>query len=159
MQRTCLACDLAEGRRPLPGGLIFAADAWRVEHCVGPFGVGTLIVKPQRHVESLAGLTREESKSLGPLLRLTANVVQRVTDAQQVYACLWSHGPVHIHFVVQPEIKDVVAKLGTWGPMLQAAMAQNGSRPSAKAVEDVATRARHEFKALTKNTDTGEGGL
>jgi hypothetical protein len=46
----CLACDLTEGRVPLPGGLIHETSRWRVEHCVGPLGVGTLIVKPKRHV-------------------------------------------------------------------------------------------------------------
>jgi hypothetical protein len=32
----CLACELTQGRRPLPGGLIYRTGAWRVEHCVGP---------------------------------------------------------------------------------------------------------------------------
>jgi hypothetical protein len=42
----CLACDLAEGRLPLPGGRIHETTHWLVEHCVGPLAVGTLIVKP-----------------------------------------------------------------------------------------------------------------
>jgi hypothetical protein len=42
----CLACDLIAGRIELPGGVIAATKHWRLEHCVGPLGVGTLIVKP-----------------------------------------------------------------------------------------------------------------
>ncbi|HEY8775252.1 MAG TPA: hypothetical protein VIM33_02100 [Gaiellaceae bacterium] len=41
----CLACDLAEERIDLPGGRIFKTDLWIVEHCVGPIGIGTLVVK------------------------------------------------------------------------------------------------------------------
>ena len=42
----CLACDLNTGRIQPPGGLIFETGGWRVEHCVGPLGLGTLVVKP-----------------------------------------------------------------------------------------------------------------
>jgi hypothetical protein len=51
----CLACDLLAGRRPLPGGTIAETPHWAVQHCVGPLGVGTLIVKPKRHVVGVAG--------------------------------------------------------------------------------------------------------
>jgi hypothetical protein len=37
----CLACDLAAGRQ---GGRIHETAYWIVEHCVGPLGVGTLLV-------------------------------------------------------------------------------------------------------------------
>jgi len=39
-----LACDLSEGRCPLPGGSIWQTERWLVEHTVGPLGVGTIIV-------------------------------------------------------------------------------------------------------------------
>lgn len=55
----CLACDLSEGRLELPGGAIVETDTWRVEHSVGPLGVGTLIVKPKRHVVHVADLTED----------------------------------------------------------------------------------------------------
>ena len=42
----CLACQLANGERNLPGGLIYGSPLWRVEHCIGPLGLGALIVKP-----------------------------------------------------------------------------------------------------------------
>jgi len=44
MADDCLACDLAAGRQPLPGGVIHQTESWLVEHCVGPLGLGTLIV-------------------------------------------------------------------------------------------------------------------
>jgi hypothetical protein len=41
----CLACDAVA-----PGGRILETGGWIVEHCIGPLGVGTLIVKPHLQV-------------------------------------------------------------------------------------------------------------
>ncbi|MFF1700205.1 hypothetical protein ACFVXC_42345 [Streptomyces sp. NPDC058257] len=46
--RDCLACGLADGTVPLPGGTILRTSRWTVEHCVGALGVGTLVVQPAR---------------------------------------------------------------------------------------------------------------
>ena len=59
----CLACDLAEGRLPLPGGVIHETANWFVEHTVGPLALGTLILKPKRHVTRVSGLSNEEATS------------------------------------------------------------------------------------------------
>jgi hypothetical protein len=81
----CLACDLAAGRRPLPGGLLHRTEFWLVEHCIGPLGLGTLIVKPERHVTAVAELLPGESAELGPLLQRASWVAGRLVDAEQVY--------------------------------------------------------------------------
>jgi diadenosine tetraphosphate (Ap4A) HIT family hydrolase len=87
----CLTCDLTSGRLPLPGGLIHRSSGWRVEHSVGTLGLGTLIVKPQRHVTDVADLTDEEAAAFGLLLRQASAVAGALVDADQVYNCLWSH--------------------------------------------------------------------
>jgi diadenosine tetraphosphate (Ap4A) HIT family hydrolase len=138
----CLACDLASGATPLPGGLIHETNAWRVEHCVGPLGLGTLVVKPKRHVTHVADLDRVESDELGPLLRRVGIVVRRLSDAEHAYVCLWSHGPAHIHFVVQPVSQGVVEDAGVQGPALQAAMFQRAEEADNRAIEESAERAR-----------------
>jgi diadenosine tetraphosphate (Ap4A) HIT family hydrolase len=141
----CLACELTHGRRPLPGGLIRQDDGWRVEHCVGPLGLGTLIVKPERHVTGVADLTDGEAWALGPLLRRASRVAGRLVSADQVYNCLWSHAggvPVHIHYVVQPVTKQQMAEFGCHGPDLQIAMFANGVTPEDRAIEGVAAQAR-----------------
>ena len=148
----CVACDLTSGRLSLPGGLIHRSGGWVVEHCVGPLGVGTLILKPERHVTALADLTSGEASQLGPLLHLTAQVAGQLVEAEQVYACLWSHAEGvrgHIHFVVQPVTRDQLEQHGTHGPMLQVAMFTKGDSPDPTAVEDAAGRARQLFAALT----------
>lgn len=147
-EQSCLACDLASGRRPLPGGLIHETQRWRVEHCVGPLGVGTLVVKPKRHVTRVSELTALESEELGPLLQTSAAVVDELLAPEQVYVCLWSHAgghPVHIHYVVQPVSGQVMKHHGTHGPRLQVAMFETDQPPSVDAVESFAHRARAAF--------------
>ncbi len=144
----CLACALAAGEQPLPGGLIFRTTHWLVEHCVGPLGLGTLIVKPERHVTSVAHLTDAEAGELGPLLRRSSSVATQLVDADQVYNCLWSHAggvPGHIHYVVQPVTRAEMDRFGAHGPQLQAAMFSLGRSPDAERIELVADEARRLF--------------
>lgn len=64
-----MACDLTAWRDELHGGEIGRTDAWVVEHCVGPLGVGTLIIKPVRHCVGLWDSTDDEAADLGPVMR------------------------------------------------------------------------------------------
>ena len=133
---------------PLPGGVVHETERWLVEHCVGPLGVGTLVVKPRRHVLHVADLDEEESRELGPLLRRTAAVAGELTGADQVYVCLWSHAggsPGHIHFVVQPATRQGMTAHEAHGPALQVALFDAGDMPDPAAVEAFCERARPRF--------------
>jgi diadenosine tetraphosphate (Ap4A) HIT family hydrolase len=146
----CLACDLAEGRRPLPGGRILSEGGWIVEHCVGPLGVGTLVVKPERHVLRVSELSDGEAEALGPLLQRVAATVDQLMDADQVYVSLWSHAnrdPVHIHFVVQPITHATMEAHGAHGPELQAAMFEHDELPPESEVAEFAGHARELLEA------------
>ena len=121
-----------------------------VEHCVGPLGVGTLILKPARHVTAVADLSAAEADDLGPLLRQTSWVARQLVAAEQVYNCLWSHSgglPVHIHYVVQPVTRRQMAQYESHGPNLQVAMFAAGQQPDAQQVEQMADQARRLFAA------------
>jgi ATP adenylyltransferase len=149
----CLACDLYEGRTPLAGGLIHETRHWAVEHCIGPLGLGTLIVKPKRHVVHVAELSHDEANELGPLLRLTASTASAVISPDQVYVTLWSHAgarPGHIHWVVQPVTCEQIAHYQLHGPRLQVAMLERGETPAADAVELLAARLRPLFASHTQ---------
>jgi diadenosine tetraphosphate (Ap4A) HIT family hydrolase len=144
----CLACGLTSGALPLPGGRIFETARWVVEHCVGPLGVGTLVVKPLRHVVHVCALDAEESAELGPLLQRTAGVVQSLNAADQVYVCLWSHAgwvPGHVHFVVQPAWSAQREQAPGPGPALQMAMFREARPLDPDAVSAFAARARQAF--------------
>ncbi|MGW6058736.1 HIT family protein [Streptomyces sp. NPDC055189] len=144
----CLACDLAAGTAPLPGGTLLRTPHWTVEHCVGPLGTGTLIVKPLRHITGVHEMSTGESAELGPLLtRVTSALRTAVGDeCEQVYVCLWSHAgrvPGHIHFVVQPaRTSDIDRHGGAYGPALQAAMFAGGAEFEQGAVEELCARVR-----------------
>jgi diadenosine tetraphosphate (Ap4A) HIT family hydrolase len=144
----CLACDLAEGRVPLPGGVVYSASCWIVEHCVGPLGVGTLLMKTKRHVTRVSQLTDDEAAELGPLLRRTAAVVDRLLAPEQVYTWLFSHAdakPAHLHYVVQPATRPLMEEFREYGPQLTSAMFGRGELPDAGQVEEFVERARRTF--------------
>jgi diadenosine tetraphosphate (Ap4A) HIT family hydrolase len=145
-----MACELADGRRPLPGGRIFRTGHWLVEHCVGTLGLGTLVVKPERHVTSVADLTDDEAAELGPLLRSASSVAAQLVASEQVYNCLWSHAggvPVHIHYVVQPVTAEQMAEFDAHGPRLQVAMFTRGEELPAAEIDRLAEQARQAFAA------------
>ncbi len=144
----CVACELSKGERDLPGGLIHRTRFWRVEHCIGPLGLGTLIVKPVRHVTSVGALLDDEAVELGPLLKQTSMIVSQLVNADQVYNCLWSHAggePVHVHYVVQPVTKEQMSLFGAHGAQLQTAMLSTGSSPGSEEVDRIAKVARLRF--------------
>jgi diadenosine tetraphosphate (Ap4A) HIT family hydrolase len=141
----CMACALSSGELELPGGRISRTRFWLVEHCTGPLGLGTLIVKPERHVTSVADLSEDEAAELGPLLRRASRVAQQLVEADQVYNCLWSHAGserVHIHYVVQPVTKEQMSVFAAHGPNLQVAQFAAGVSPDPADVERVAEVAR-----------------
>ena len=136
----CLACDLLEHPERVPGGRIASMGGWVVEHCVGPLGVGTVVVKPARHVVHLGDLDATEAAELGPILTSVARAVSMASSESgeppdQVYACLWSHAhrePGHIHFVVQPVSAGLMERFNAHGPALQVRMFE-ADEPMARA--------------------------
>lgn len=146
----CLACALIEHPVHVPGGRIATLGHWVVEHCIGPLGVGTVVVKPERHVIHVADLNPDEAAELGPVLaRVARAVADAATDAGkapgQVYACLWSHAdrkPGHIHFVIQPVGTALMDKHDAHGPELQVRMFRADEPMDPGSMADAAERIR-----------------
>ena len=142
---TCEACNSIRDRTA-PGGLVHETKHWFVDHCIGPLGVGTLIVKPKRHVIHVADLSSAESSEMGLLLQQAAEVVTRLESPEQVYVTLWSHVnavPGHIHFVVQPVTKARMAEHGgKHGSRLQVEMFDRKVGPDPIEAAAFAERAR-----------------
>jgi Diadenosine tetraphosphate (Ap4A) hydrolase and other HIT family hydrolases len=156
----CLACELIEHPEGVAGGRIATLGHWVVEHCIGPLGVGTVVVKPTRHVIHLADLTSAEAAELGPVL---ARVSRAVTLASsevgnppgQVYACLWSHAnrkPGHIHFVIQPVGEALMGQHAAHGPELQVRMFRAGDQMEPGSMLDAAERIRAHLDAQVAAT-------
>ena len=148
MSEGCLACELMDGSLDLPGGVIYSSALWRVEHSVGPLGVGTLIVKPIRHCTHLWELTTDEITEMGPIIHSVATVIHQLLQPDQVYSCLWSHAgwePGHIHFVLQPVSNDDQAQYPHPGPFMQAKMFTENAPSDRQEVEKFAALARDEL--------------
>jgi ATP adenylyltransferase len=148
MTSDCFACE-SIASRSTPGGCIHETAHWFVDHCVGPLGVGTLIVKPKRHVVHVADLDADEAAELGPLLRTATAVVTELVRPDQVYVTLWSHAggvPVHIHFVVQPVTREQMEELGLHGPRLQVEMFERSVAPDPDEAAAFAERARARWR-------------
>ena len=144
----CYACSLARGTKNLLGGLIAETQFWRVEHCMGSLGIGTLIVKPKRHVLHVWELSQAEAKKMGSLLKEASRVVKTITDCDQTYICLWSHAgwtPGHIHYVVQPAYNSQREQFSYPGPVLQREMFAKNEPLVASEVEAFCDRARTVF--------------
>lgn len=125
-----MACQFIAHPERVPGGRIATLGPWAVEHCIGPLGLATAIVKPLRHVVHVADLDAVEAAELGPVLARVARAVSSASadlghPPGQVYTCLWSHAgrePGHIHFVIQPVDAALMARYDTHGPTLQVRM-------------------------------------
>lgn len=141
----CYACQLTDGEKPLPGGSIMSTDLWIIEHCTGPLGVGTLVLKPLRHCTGLWELTEPESRELGPLIKLATATIKNLTNADQIFSSLWSFSdgqPGHIHFVLQPVSRTDRDRVGRSGPFIQTATFEENKTPDVEAVAEFCDRAR-----------------
>ncbi|WP_328856488.1 hypothetical protein OG579_14400 [Williamsia herbipolensis] len=128
-----------------PGGRIAATENWVIEHCLGPLGLGTLILKPRRHVTAVADLNDGETDELGPLLRQCSQLAAELIPAEQVYNTLWSHSgavPGHVHYVIQPVTRDQVQTTGVYGPALQMHMFMENVHEGDASITDICDTAR-----------------
>jgi diadenosine tetraphosphate (Ap4A) HIT family hydrolase len=104
---TCGTCRANRGELPAPGGVIYEDRLWRLEHAMRPLPMaGWLILKPLRHVESIAGLRPAEAKTLGPLVTRTSKALQRASGVKKVYVGLFAEAKdfahIHIHLIPRP---------------------------------------------------------
>ena len=144
----CYACSLANGTENLLGGLIAETQFWRVEHCMGSLGVGTLIIKPKRHVLHVWALSEAEAREMGLILKEASRVVKAITDCDQTYICLWSHAgwtPGHIHYVIQPAYNSQQEQFSHPGPVLQKEMFAQNEPLVASEVKTFCQKARTIF--------------
>ncbi len=70
--------------------------------------VGWLVLKPWRHVESMADLTEEESVTFGSLSRRVMAAMRDVLHPEKIYLCLFAEaeGFAHIHYHLIPRFAD-----------------------------------------------------
>jgi diadenosine tetraphosphate (Ap4A) HIT family hydrolase len=148
----CLGCEIAAGRRDVPGGIVHETTRWIVNHAVGRLNLGTLIVAPRDHVVAMADLDDDAVAELGPLLRDAARIVDAISRPEQTYVCVWSHGPTerrHLHILVQPVTSALIAQYGGLrSERLQVKIMTTHEPPEPDEVERFCADARLRFAAL-----------
>jgi diadenosine tetraphosphate (Ap4A) HIT family hydrolase len=103
----CLACQILTGQQTVPGGTIAENSWWVADHCIGPYGLGSVVIKPRNHRENLWDLSMAETASLGPFLQQMSEAIALAMEAERVYVSLWvDQPPYHVHFVLQPRYPD-----------------------------------------------------
>lgn len=99
----CVTCRANRGELPAPGGVIYEDAFWRLEHTFEPIPmVGWLVLKPLRHIESVADLTPDEAAGLGPLMQRTAAAMTDILKAVKVYVSLYAEAENAAHIHVHP---------------------------------------------------------
>jgi diadenosine tetraphosphate (Ap4A) HIT family hydrolase len=99
----CVACDALAGRIEVPGGMIDETEHWHADHCIGPFGVGAVVVKTKQHVEDLWRLPDGAAAELGPFLRRISGAIVDGLGAERAYLTMWvDKPPLHVHLVLYP---------------------------------------------------------
>lgn len=102
-QQPCSACAEVGGQISAPGGMIHDDGLWFVSHHTGRYtDPGELIVKTHRHCESLAELTPEEARALGPVLHSAVRALETVVAAERIYAVSFNERLRHVHFLLLP---------------------------------------------------------
>ncbi len=146
----CSACAEVAGDVAAPGGVILDDGLWYVSHHTGPYtDPGELIVKTRRHCESLAELTMDEARALGPLLRAAVGALEAVTAAERIYAVSFNERIRHVHFLLLPRtasmprghvISDVYRRIRN--ALRKGGLVRN---PTAAARAQAAERVRQEW--------------
>jgi diadenosine tetraphosphate (Ap4A) HIT family hydrolase len=106
----CITCRANRGEVATPGGVLHDDGLWRLEHTFEPIPlVGWLVLKPLRHVESVAELTEAEATALGPLIHRTSGALTAVLGCTKVYVMCFAEAAdaPHVHFHLVPRAPDL----------------------------------------------------
>ncbi len=106
---SCGTCRANRGDLTAPGGVIYDDGVWRLEHVLQPIPmVGWLVLKPWRHIESMAELTEEEAASFGTVSRRAMAAMQDVLHPDKIYLCLFAEQQsfAHIHYHLIPRVAN-----------------------------------------------------
>ena len=119
----CVTCELGVRRRAGAAPVwdnILATPSWDVAHAFGTDIEGWCVVVARRHITSLAQLTDEESRELGPLVRDLSAVLQDLVGCAKTYLAQFAEHPdhphVHLHLIPRPvDLADEQRGPGVFG--------------------------------------------
>lgn len=106
---SCFLCRKHKGQEATPpGGYFYEDDYWLVCHAPANLGpLGTLFIESKRHFLDYAGMTEEESTSLGDVLKKVYRAFREHTNAERIYMLSTMEGVPHFHSWFVPRGKDI----------------------------------------------------
>ncbi|MCI0554571.1 MAG: HIT family protein [Anaerolineae bacterium] len=104
----CFICRKHNGLEAAPpGGYIYEDKHWMVCHAPAKLGpLGTLFIESKRHFLDYAGMTDEESVSLGNVMKKIYAALRLHTNAERIYQVTLMDGVPHFHSWLVPRRKD-----------------------------------------------------
>jgi diadenosine tetraphosphate (Ap4A) HIT family hydrolase len=105
---SCLICRKHKGEEATPpGGYIYEDEHWMICHAQPHMGpLGTLFIESRRHFLDYAEMTREESASLGEVMKKIYSALKLHAEAERVYHVTLIEGVPHFHSWLVPHRKD-----------------------------------------------------
>jgi diadenosine tetraphosphate (Ap4A) HIT family hydrolase len=93
----CSACAEIAGSVRAPGGIIYDDGEWYVSHHTGAYTDPGELIR-----ESLSELTQAEAQALGRILSTAVKAIERVVQAERIYAVSFNERVRHVHFLLLP---------------------------------------------------------
>lgn len=107
---TCISCATVSGSFVPPGGVVFEDQYWIVVLRANPVRFPCLpLLILKRHCEDMAELIGDESASLGQLMQLTSQVLNKALQPAKVHFGIYAEDVKHIHVHVFPRMSNMPA--------------------------------------------------
>ena len=109
---SCLACELIQGTRALPGGVLAREGGFALHVLADPSPLrGWLVLTSERHARAWYDLTPSESAALGPLAARVMAAQRTALGADHVYAFAIGDVLRHFHLHLVPRYVDTPERL------------------------------------------------
>lgn len=103
----CLACETNSLRVVPPGGTVLGTRAWIADHALPPLLRGHLILKPRRHVASMAELDPAEAAEFGVVVHRLTAAMQAALAPEKLYVFAFGESLDHLHIHVMPRYQGM----------------------------------------------------
>lgn len=110
--QNCLTCQILKNESIAPGGIIFKTKYWSCDHAFDILLPGFLVLKTNRHIESIANLNKKEAEEFGSVLLKITQAMDKVLRPERIYVLRYGEVVRHVHFWLIPRTKEVLKRCG-----------------------------------------------